>query len=140
VSGALRMHVSAGILTDANGRVLIAERLGDSPFAGLWEFPGGKIHDDETPDAALRRELREELDIEVDECEHFMQLMHEYADRSVALEFFKVLSWQRQPRGCDGQALAWRKPLDIDVAELLPANAAVLRALQGESAPVTRHS
>ena len=140
MSGAQRMHVAAGILTDASGRGLIGERLGDSPFAGLWEFPGGKIHDDETPDAALRRELREELDIEVTECEHFMQLMHEYADRSVALEFFKVLGWQRQPRSCDGQALAWRNPLEISAAELLPANAVVLRALQGESAPAGRQS
>ena len=131
MSGASRLHVAAGILIDESGRVLLTERIGDSPFAGLWEFPGGKIHDDETPLAAVKRELHEELDIEVGDCEHFMQLMHEYADRSVALEFFKVLSWQREPRGCDGQALQWRHPADIGIQELLPADAPVLLALQG---------
>lgn len=124
------MHVAAGVLLDSAGRVLITERLGDSPFAGLWEFPGGKIHDQETPADALVRELREELDIVACEYEHFMQLMHEYADRSVALEFFLVHSWQGEPRSCDGQAMLWRLPDEIATAELLPADAPVLSALR----------
>lgn len=124
-----RLHVAAGVLIDDAGRVLITERMGDSPFAGLWEFPGGKIHSGETPSDAMVRELREELDIEVGESEHFMHLLHEYADRSVELEFFLVHNWQREPRACDGQAMEWRLPADISAAELLPADGPVLEAL-----------
>ncbi len=58
-------HVAAGILRDADGRILITERLCDGPFDGLWEFPGGKIGDDETALEALARELAEELGIEI---------------------------------------------------------------------------
>ncbi len=128
---AQRLQVAAGILIDASGRVLITERLGDSPFAGLWEFPGGKLQGDETPAEAMVRELREELAVEVGDSEHFMHLLHEYADRSVELDFFLVHSWQREPIACDGQAMEWRFPADISVAELLPADGPVLEALLG---------
>ena len=129
MAGTRRLHVAAGVLLDFAGRVLVTERLGDSPFAGLWEFPGGKIHSRETPAEALVRELREELDIEAAKFEHFMQLTHEYTDRCVALEFFLVHDWQGQLRACDGQAMEWRFPGEITAAELLPADAPVLAAL-----------
>ena len=76
--GVLINHVAAGILCDAEGRVLIAERLGGGPFQGLWEFPGGKISDGESALEALSRELAEELGIEVVACASFMRLRHEY--------------------------------------------------------------
>ena len=75
------------------------------------------------------RELREELDIEVLDSEHFLRLRHEYADRSIELEFFLVHAWQGEPQNCDGQALSWRFPADISNAELLPADGPVLEAL-----------
>jgi len=123
------IHVAAGILRDASGRVLITERLGDSPFAGLWEFPGGKISPGETPMSALARELYEELGIAIGACEHFMSVDHDYADRSVVIEFYLVTGWQSAPTGLEGQAIRWIDPEMLKSDELLPADIPVLKAL-----------
>ena len=125
-----RLNVAAGILCDAEGRVLIAERLGDGPFHGLWEFPGGKIDSDETPVQALSRELAEELGIEVTVCASFMNLRHEYDDRIVTIEFFIVSDWNSDPVGREGQALRWVAKERLDAEELLPADVPVVEALQ----------
>jgi 8-oxo-dGTP diphosphatase len=123
-------HVAAGILCDAEGRVLIAERLGGGPFQGLWEFPGGKISDGESALEALSRELAEELGIEVVACASFMHLRHEYDDRIVSIEFFIVSDWVSEPVGREGQALRWVSRERLDAGELLPADVPVVEALQ----------
>jgi 8-oxo-dGTP diphosphatase len=123
-------HVAAGILCDAEGRVLIAERLGGGPFQGLWEFPGGKIGDGESAAEALSRELAEELGIEVIACASFMRLRHEYDDRIVSIEFFIVSDWVCEPVGREGQALRWVPRERLDAGELLPADVPVVEALQ----------
>ncbi len=123
-------NVAAGILCDSEGRVLIAERLGDGPFHGLWEFPGGKIGDDETAIEALARELAEELGIEITTCASFMNLRHEYDDRIVTIEFFIVSDWLSEPVGREGQALRWVPRERLDAGELLPADVPVIEALQ----------
>jgi 8-oxo-dGTP diphosphatase len=123
-------HVAAGILCDAEGRILIAERLGGGPFRGLWEFPGGKIADDESAAEALSRELAEELGIEVTACASFMNLRHEYDDRIVTIEFFIVSEWVSEPVGREGQALRWVPRERLDASELLPADVPVVEALQ----------
>ncbi len=122
--------VAAGILCDSKGRILIAERLGDGPFHGLWEFPGGKIDSGETAAEALSRELAEELGIEVTECSPFMNLRHEYDDRVVTIEFFIVSEWSSEPVGREGQALRWVATDALDANELLPADMPVVEALQ----------
>ena len=124
------MHVAAGILRDVNGRILITERMGDGPFTGLWEFPGGKIVSGETAVVALRRELREELGITVTECRPFMNLRHAYSDRTVDLEFFLVTGWTGEPRGLDGQRLRWLLAAEMDSDDLLPADVPVVAALK----------
>lgn len=124
------LNVAAGILCDAKGRVLIAERLGDGPFHGLWEFPGGKIASDESSLQALSRELAEELGIEVTACASFMNLHHEYEDRIVTIEFFIVSDWNSDPIGREGQALRWVPRERLDADELLPADVPVIAALQ----------
>ena len=123
-------HVAAGILCDAEGRVLIAERLGGGPFQGLWEFPGGKIGNGESAAEALSRELAEELGIEVVTCASFMRLRHEYDDRIVSIEFFIVSDWVSEPVGREGQALRWVPRERLDAGELLPADVPVVEALQ----------
>jgi len=123
-------NVAAGILCDSTGRVLIAERLGDGPFHGMWEFPGGKIGDDETAMDALSRELAEELGIEITACASFMNLRHEYDDRIVTIEFFIVSDWRSEPIGREGQALRWVPREQLDADELLPADVPVIEALQ----------
>ena len=123
-------HVAAGILCDSVGRVLIAERLGGGPFNGLWEFPGGKIASGETSLQALSRELAEELGIEVTACASFMNLRHEYDDRTVTIEFFIVSEWNSDPVGREGQELRWVPRESLDADELLPADVPVVEALQ----------
>ena len=122
--------VAAGILCDAAGRVLIAERLGDGPFHGMWEFPGGKIGADETAPEALSRELAEELGIEVTVCAPFMNLRHEYDDRIVTIELFSVSAWNSEPVGREGQALRWVERGQLDSVALLPADEPVVEALR----------
>ena len=122
--------VAAGILFDNAGRVLITERLCTGPFNGLWEFPGGKISAGETAQAALVRELAEEIDIEVTQCSSFMRLRHEYDDRIVTIEFFLVSGWNRDPIGREGQALRWVLKDALDAVELLPADVPVVEAIK----------
>jgi 8-oxo-dGTP diphosphatase len=123
-------HVAAGILRDAAGRILITERLCDGPFNGLWEFPGGKIGDEESPVEALQRELAEELGIQVTASQPYLNLHHEYPDRTVDLEFFLVTEWNGEPAGLEGQGVRWVTPSELDATELLPADAPVLEAIR----------
>ena len=123
-------NVAAGILCDADGRVLIAERVGGGPFQGLWEFPGGKIGDGESATEALSRELAEELGIEITTWASFMKLRHDYDDRIVTIEFFIVSHWNSIPVGREGQALRWVPRDQLDAGELLPADVPVIEALK----------
>jgi 8-oxo-dGTP diphosphatase len=123
-------HVAAGILRDAAGLVLITERLCDGPYNGLWEFPGGKIRNGETPGDALWRELHEELGIDAVSLEPFMRLSHTYPDRSVELEFFLVNEWRGEPSGLEGQRIRWVPITELDIDELLPADGPLVAALQ----------
>ena len=123
------VDVSAGILAADDGRVLITERVSDGPFQGMWEFPGGKFADGETAQAALIRELQEEIGIEAIEFAPFMLLEHDYPDRSVRLNFFEVKKWHGEPIGIDGQKLRWILPAEIDPGCLLPADAPVIAKL-----------
>jgi len=123
-------NVAAGILCDSAGRVLIAERIGGGIFNGMWEFPGGKIVSGETSTEALSRELAEELGIEVTAFAPFMNLRHEYDDRTVTIEFFLVSEWNSEPVGREGQGLRWVPRESLDASELLPADVPVVEALQ----------
>lgn len=128
-AGLKRLDVVAGILRDAAGRVLISERLEPGPYCGMWEFPGGKIGRDEDPATALRRELAEELGIEMVTAAEFTRLEHRYPDRYVSIRFFLVDEWRNEPSGLEGQRLRWLKAGELVSASLLPADAPVIEAL-----------
>ena len=123
-------HVAAGILRNTGGQVLITERIEAGPYCDLWEFPGGKIHAGESALGALKRELLEEIGIEATAIEPFMNLTHEYADRTVELEFFDVTEWSGEPAGLEGQQIRWVEISDLRADELLPADAPVVSALK----------
>ena len=125
-----RLKVVAGILRDASGRILITERVDDGPFHGLWEFPGGKIGAGETREAALVRELGEEIGVQPLVSEHFMSLQHDYPDRLVSIDFFLITDWKNTPAGLEGQELRWVETEDLSSEELLPADLPVVEALR----------
>ncbi|HIE55889.1 MAG TPA: Nudix family hydrolase [Chromatiaceae bacterium] len=101
------IRVAVGVLQDATGRVLLARRPASSHQGGLWEFPGGKCEAGETPRAALRRELAEELGIEVVDCRPLIRVRHDYGDRRVILDTWLVNRWFGAPEGREGQPLEW---------------------------------
>jgi 8-oxo-dGTP diphosphatase len=100
------IEVSAGVVF-RDGRVLITQRRAGDHLGGLWEFPGGKRHPGESYEDCLRRELMEELGIEVDVGERFAAVTHDYPDKSVHLEFF-LCRWRRhEPRAIGCADFAW---------------------------------
>ena len=125
-----KIDVAAGILIDADGRLLITGRSRAKTMREMWEFPGGKLGRGESSEDALRRECTEELGIEIRSCDHFASLEHDYPEIRVAIDFFLVRNWQGTPRGLEGQALQWLRPADISPGLLLPADAPVLELLK----------
>ena len=107
--------VAAAALIDADGRVLLAQRPEGKSMAGLWEFPGGKVEPGETPEAALIRELREELGIETwGSCLAPLTFAsHAYADFHLLMPLFACRKWQGQPQPLDAQALRWVRAADL---------------------------
>ncbi len=101
--------VAAAALIDADGRVLLARRPPGKSMAGLWEFPGGKVDPGETPEAALIRELREELAIEtLGSClAPIAFASHAYADFHLLMPLFACRVWHGTPTPCEGQILKW---------------------------------
>jgi 8-oxo-dGTP diphosphatase len=123
------LDVVVGLIEDDAGRVLVNQRLPGRHMAGYWEFPGGKRHAGEAPLAALKRELAEELGIEVLAAEPFMRLAHDYGDRRVALSVWAVRRYSGLPRALEGQPLRWLAPAALAKLELLPADAQIVEAL-----------
>jgi 8-oxo-dGTP diphosphatase len=121
--------VAAAVILNPDGQVLLAQRPPGKHYAGYWEFPGGKVEPGETPQAALVRELREELGLSVTRAYPWLTQRYTYPHASVELHFFRVLGWEGEPHGHEGQAFAWQRPGDYTVAPLLPANAPILKAL-----------
>jgi 8-oxo-dGTP diphosphatase len=123
------VRVAAGVLQRADGRILLAQRLAGTPYAGYWEFPGGKLEPGESAPEALARELDQEIGIEVVRSASWLRRVYTYPHATVELRFFRVLAWRGEPRGRDGQALSWEHASDVHVAPVLPANGAVFDAL-----------
>lgn len=124
------MHVMAGVMLDAHGRVLLAQRPPGKHLAGLWEFPGGKLEAGESSECGLVRELREELGVEVEVAESLIRVPWHYGERSLLLDARVVRRWQGEPRSLEGQALQWCAPDSVDLSMLAPADRPILRALQ----------
>lgn len=120
------VDVAVGVLIDAQGRFLMTTRPPGKMFAGHWEFPGGKLEAGETTAQALKRELHEELGIEIDTAQPWKTELMDYPHARVRLHFCKVFSWSGALEMCEGQAFAWQT-LPVNVAPLLPGSLPVLR-------------
>lgn len=123
------IHVLAAVITDARGRILLARRTEGRDLAGCWEFPGGKREPGETPEAALARELQEELGIDVEVGEHVISVPQQYPDKRLRLDVRRLASWKGTPRGHEGQALAWVAPDKLPRYAMPPADRPVVAAL-----------
>ncbi len=111
------------------GEFLLAQRPEGKPYAGYWEFPGGKIEPGEDARAALVREIREELGIEVREATPWITRGHTYTHATVRLHFFRVTAWDGEPQPLEDQDIRWQRVGHPDVSPMLPANGPVLAAL-----------
>ena len=121
--------VAVGILIDDAGRVLVTRRAPEAHQGGLWEFPGGKVEENETILAALARELQEELGVLVEATEALMVLDHDYGDKQVRLDVHCVTRWSGEPRGLEGQPLAWQQPEELRDWAFPAANRSILERL-----------
>jgi 8-oxo-dGTP diphosphatase len=124
------IHVVAGAVIDASGRVLIAQRPTGKHLAGGWEFPGGKLEPGEARASGLARELEEELGIAIRSPRPLIRVRHTYPYGEVLIDMWVVRSYSGSPRGLDGQALKWLSQDELEEAELLPADGPIVRALR----------
>lgn len=124
--------VSAVALIDADGRVLLAQRPERKSLAGLWEFPGGKVEPGETPEAALIRELHEELGIDTwKSCLAPLTFAsHSYDGFHLLMPLFACRRWQGTPMAKEGQTLAWVRARDLSKYPMPPADVPLIPVLR----------
>lgn len=123
------IEVVAGVLLRPDGSYLLGSRPQGKPYAGYWEFPGGKVEPGETFEQALARELAEEMGIRTGRIDYWLTREHVYEHASVRLRFYRVWDWQGELTPLEGQSFAWERPGHEDVGPMLPANGPILRAL-----------
>jgi 8-oxo-dGTP diphosphatase len=119
------VDVAVGVLIDAEGNFLLTSRPPGKVYAGYWEFPGGKVEPGETIEAALRRELHEELGITIGPAEPWKIELMDYPHARVRLHFCKVFAWQGAFEMREGQQMAWQN-LPVQVQPVLPGTVPVL--------------
>jgi len=125
-----RVHVAVGVLRRADGAVFASRRLRGRHLGGQWEFPGGKTEPGETARAALERELREEVGVEVLDARPLIRFPCDYPDRRVRLEVFEVSTWRGRPHGREGQAVAWVAPEDLPRLDLVAGAVPIVAAIE----------
>jgi 8-oxo-dGTP diphosphatase len=120
------VDVAVGVLIDSDGRFLLTSRPEGKVYAGYWEFPGGKLEAGESVEAALRRELHEELGITISHAEPWKIDLMDYPHARVRLHFCKVFDWSGEFEMREQQAMAWQD-LPVQVTPVLPGTIPVLR-------------
>lgn len=124
--------VAAAALIDADGRVLMASRPPGKSMSGLWEFPGGKVHDGETPEAALVRELAEELGIDVGESclAPIAFASHDYDTFHLLMPLYAIRQWRGDPQPREGQSLRWVRASAMSSVPMPPADIPLVALLR----------
>ena len=127
------VRVVAAVIRDEPGRVLVNQRTPDKTHAGQWEFPGGKVEVGETDEAALRREIYEELGVRVTAARPMMAFAHEYSERHVHLSVWVVDQFTGTPVGIEGQPLLWVLPAQLRSMPLLAADLPIIEKLENST-------
>ena len=122
------VHVAVGVIKQDN-KFFLTKRLADSHQGGKWEFPGGKVEENETVHQALHRELKEEVAIETLTCELLMQISHDYGDKKVLLEVFVVDNFTGQAKALEGQQSDWFTLAEFATLNFPAANQAIIEKL-----------
>ena len=125
-----RLHVMAAVICNPSGDILIARRPDHAHQGGLWEFPGGKLDEGESRFDGLRRELREELGIEITEARPLLDIFHDYADKSVRLDVWRVSAFIGDAHGAEGQPVCWVSPAELCNYAFPEANVPIITAAQ----------
>lgn len=123
------VHVVVGVIINNDDQILIAKRASHQHQGDKWEFPGGKRENAETPQQALRRELKEELGIDIQSANQLIEIKHQYSDKVVLLDVYEVKHWQGEAEGREGQPLRWVDRSDLKRYDFPAANAEILRKL-----------
>ena len=124
------VHVAVAVIYGDDGQILVARRPEDKHQGGFWEFPGGKVEPGETVQAALQRELQEELAIEVSAFKPLIRIRHDYPDKSVLLDTWEVSGIAGEPRGNEGQPIQWIASEQLHTLQFPPANVPIVQAIQ----------
>lgn len=122
------VHVAVGVVSDAAGNILLARRPDHLHQGGLWEFPGGKVESGEQITAALARELHEEIGIVVTGARPLIRIHHDYGDRHVLLNVWRVTTWDGDVHGREGQPVAWVAPEALSERPMPVANLPIVAA------------
>ena len=124
------VHVAVAVIKNEHGQYFIAKRHEDSHQGNLWEFPGGKVENNETVINALKRELFEEIGITLVQASPLIQIHHDYEDKSVLLDVWLVDMFDGQAFGKEGQKTCWVKKDDLSLYEFPAANLPILKAIE----------
>lgn len=124
------LHIAVGVVLNSRGEVLLARRSYDVHQGGLWEFPGGKVEPGETILDALRRELWEELQLQVEAARPLIRIHHRYPDRAVLLDVWRVTAWHGEASGREGQPIAWAAVDVLREFDFPAGNRTIITAVQ----------
>ncbi|MDD5272492.1 MAG: Nudix family hydrolase [Methylovulum sp.] len=124
------LQVAVGVVKNAAGQILLTRRDRLAPQGGLWEFPGGKLEAGESAEAALRRELNEEVGIVVQSATPLITINHQYPERAVCLQVFEVSDFAGQAYAREGQPLQWVEAADLSAYQFPAANRPIIAAAQ----------
>jgi 8-oxo-dGTP diphosphatase len=123
-----RIHVAVGVIYNSD-KVLITKRTAKQHLAGLWEFPGGKLKENEDVISALNRELYEELGIVVKNAKQFTTISYDYLDKKVLLDVWKVSEWSGEPASRENQEIAWSGIRELNKYKFPEANKHIIQTL-----------
>jgi 8-oxo-dGTP diphosphatase len=123
------VHVAVGVILDAEKNILLTRRHDHLHQGGLWEFPGGKVEQGESLDAALARELHEELAIKPVKTSPLIEIHHDYPDKSVFLDVHVVWEFRGEAQGVEGQPMAWVSAAELSDYDFPEANKPIVAAI-----------
>ena len=126
------LSIAIGILRNTKNEVLLSKRMKGKNLKGYWEFPGGKIKSNETPEEALFREFQEELGVEIGRSKQMESIGYQYDHYDVLLMPFNIIDYIGHPTGLEGQDLIWCATDQLKEIEILPADQSLVEKLAAE--------